>query len=184
MRLFLAVDRPFGRDDTKRGIRYGNMRLRTQVKQAIQCCVLLAARAGDTMTTSTLSAIFGLPRDYLAKTLQSLAHAKITTASHGPGGGYRLSREARGISILEIVEAIEGPMDSLRSTGLMLAAGESRTQALSLAVGRLIEEADAAWQSVLAGISIEDLLGQVGPGQQALHGESREQADLGVWSPK
>ncbi|WP_459465035.1 Rrf2 family transcriptional regulator [Rhizobium sp. No.120] len=150
------------------------MRLRTQVKQAIQCCALLAVRSGNCMTTRALSATFDLPKDYLAKTLQALAHAKIVTASYGPGGGYRLSREARGISILEIIEAIEGPIDSPRSKGSMLATAEPPAQALNQAVERLIEEVNAAWQSVLAGLTIEDLLGEVGPSQRASQGESWE----------
>jgi DNA-binding IscR family transcriptional regulator len=75
-------------------------------------------------------------------------------------------------------------MDTFRARGPMPTAGDSRTQAINLVVRRLVEEAEDAWQAVLAGISIEDLLGQVGPREQATRGESREQADVGVWSSK
>jgi hypothetical protein len=56
----------------------------------------------------------------------------------------------------------------------MLAAAEPPAQAVNQAVERLIEEVNAAWQSVLAGLSIEDLLGEVGPSQRASQGESWE----------
>ncbi|WP_409527029.1 Rrf2 family transcriptional regulator [Rhizobium sp. BK650] len=160
------------------------MRLRTQIKQAIHCRGLIAVRSRDSMTTSMLSASFDLPKDSLVKTPQALAHVKVITASCAPGGGYRLRRHARGNVILEIVKAIDGRMDSPSLKGLIPSVDESLTHTVSLTVGRLIEEAEAAWQAVIPRLSVEDLLGRVDPRWQALYGESREQADLGVRSSR
>ncbi len=137
------------------------MRLRTQVKQAIQCCVLMAGSPAEALTTSFLSEVCNLPREYLSKTLQALARARMTVSTPGPGGGYQLSRQACDISVREIVEAIEGEMDSFRSKDDMSSSQTPDIRYTILVVGRLFEEADAAWNAVLGATSLEDLARQV-----------------------
>jgi len=49
-----------------------------------------------------------LPRDFLAKIFQKLVHAGILKSAKGRGGGFRLARPDHEISLIQIVEAIEG----------------------------------------------------------------------------
>jgi FeS assembly SUF system regulator len=49
-----------------------------------------------------------LPRATVAKILKALAHAGLVTATRGAAGGYRLARDARAISVAEVVAAIDG----------------------------------------------------------------------------
>ncbi len=51
-----------------------------------------------------------LPSGHLLKILQQLVRAQILASERGPMGGFALRREAAAISLLEIVEAIEGPL--------------------------------------------------------------------------
>lgn len=51
----------------------------------------------------------GLPANYLSKILVSLSRAGLVEACRGTGGGYRLRREPDGVTLLEIVELLEGP---------------------------------------------------------------------------
>ena len=51
-----------------------------------------------------------LPKQYLVKLFSLLAKADIITAVRGKRGGYVLSREPDKISLLEVVEAVEGPL--------------------------------------------------------------------------
>src|SRR5579875_771956 len=44
----------------------------------------------------------------IAKVLKILAHAGLVTATRGAGGGYRLARGAKTISLAEVVAAIDG----------------------------------------------------------------------------
>ncbi len=46
---------------------------------------------------------------FLTKILQKLTRAAILRSSRGPAGGVMLARAAKDISVLDIVEAIEGP---------------------------------------------------------------------------
>lgn len=51
----------------------------------------------------------GIPPSYLAKVMTSLQKAGLVEASEGKGGGYRLAREPRAITFLDVADAIEGP---------------------------------------------------------------------------
>jgi Rrf2 family protein len=49
---------------------------------------------------------------HLAKVMVALEHAGLVAGTRGPAGGYRLMRPASRISLKEIYEAIEGPMQA------------------------------------------------------------------------
>lgn len=61
-----------------------------------------------------LASRHGAPGPYLAKILQSLAHAGILQSLRGPRGGFRLARAAHHISIQEVINALHGgdPLDT------------------------------------------------------------------------
>ena len=52
----------------------------------------------------------GMPQGYLAKTFQILSKNLLVHSRRGPKGGYVLARNPEDITLLEIVEAIEGPV--------------------------------------------------------------------------
>src|SRR6516165_10972001 len=49
----------------------------------------------------------GAPPNYLSKLLQNLAREGLLRSQKGLGGGFRLARDARQISLLDVVEPIE-----------------------------------------------------------------------------
>jgi FeS assembly SUF system regulator len=68
----------------------------------------LAAYPDRQVTASTAAAETRLPQATVAKVLKALAHAGLVVAARGAGGGYRLARSAKAISIAEVVAAIDG----------------------------------------------------------------------------
>lgn len=50
-----------------------------------------------------------LPRDFMAKVFQKLVRGGVLQSSKGRGGGFSLARPPHEITLLQIVEAIEGP---------------------------------------------------------------------------
>jgi len=50
-----------------------------------------------------------LPRDFLAKVFQKLVHGGVLRSAKGRGGGFTLARPAHEITLMNIVEAIDGP---------------------------------------------------------------------------
>jgi FeS assembly SUF system regulator len=61
-------------------------------------------------TARDLSEALDLPRPTVSKVLKMLAKAKLLNSRRGVGGGYQLGRDAREISVAEIVSALEGPV--------------------------------------------------------------------------
>ena len=51
-----------------------------------------------------------VPKEYLAKIIQKLARAEIVKTHRGVGGGITLSRAPEDITLLEVIEAIDGPV--------------------------------------------------------------------------
>lgn len=51
-----------------------------------------------------------IPESFLAKILQSLAHAGLASSQRGAHGGFALARPAAEISMRDIVEAVDGPI--------------------------------------------------------------------------
>ncbi len=59
---------------------------------------------------SRVSNEYGIPLEYLLKILQQLVRANVLRSKRGPRGGFFLARPAENITLLEIVEAVDGPM--------------------------------------------------------------------------
>jgi Rrf2 family protein len=52
----------------------------------------------------------GIPERFLLKVLKPLVSARVLQSVKGPNGGYRLAKPAAKITVLEVVEAVEGPI--------------------------------------------------------------------------
>lgn len=71
---------------------------------------VLAARPADVLSAPELAEQAGLEAPTVAKVLKPLAQAGLVEGFRGANGGYRLARAAEAISLVEIVEAMEGPL--------------------------------------------------------------------------
>jgi FeS assembly SUF system regulator len=71
---------------------------------------VLAARPGEVLSAAELAEQAGLEMPTVAKLLKPLAQAGLVAGFRGSNGGYRLARDAGAISLVEIVEAMEGPL--------------------------------------------------------------------------
>lgn len=49
------------------------------------------------------------PEKFLAKLLQNLTRAKLVVSRRGPNGGFELAPAARDATMMQVIEAIEGP---------------------------------------------------------------------------
>jgi len=52
----------------------------------------------------------GIPSGHLLKILQQLVRAQVLSSERGPAGGFVLRKPADQITLLEVVEAIDGPI--------------------------------------------------------------------------
>ncbi|MFN3288378.1 MAG: SUF system Fe-S cluster assembly regulator [Sphingomonadaceae bacterium] len=69
-----------------------------------------AARSGTCTSAASIARSTGLPVATVAKLLNLLARGGLLTSTRGAAGGFRLARPAEAISLVDIVEAIDGPV--------------------------------------------------------------------------
>lgn len=115
----------------------------------------LAEAPEQVLSASGLAERAGLEAPTVAKVLKPLAHAGLVAAFRGSNGGYRLARPAASISLIEVVEAIEGPV------GMTECSGEHSSCELEASCGvrgnwRHINDVVA---DALRGISLAQMLG-------------------------
>lgn len=71
---------------------------------------VLAADPESVLSASELAERAGLETPTVSKLLKPLAQAGLVAGFRGANGGYRLARAADAIGLIEIVEAMEGPL--------------------------------------------------------------------------
>jgi Rrf2 family protein len=91
------------------------MKLTRASNYAIHAVVSMAAQAqkgegNQPVASHHTAAAQGIPDRFLLKVLKPLVSAGVLESIKGPNGGYRLAKPASKITLLEIVEAVEGPI--------------------------------------------------------------------------
>ncbi len=138
------------------------MKLSEGVEWGLHCMAVLAGLPpGATLPTRALAEYHGLSETYLSKHLQALTNAGIIESLPGPRGGYRLMRPAEEITLLEVVEAIDGReplfrcMEIRQQGPLALEAKAYRTPCgIHVAMAR----AEKAWREALRIQTVADIV--------------------------
>jgi len=87
------------------------LRLSTKARYALRAMIELAMHEGEGLVQlREVADAQQLSVKYLEQLTISLRHAGLVRAERGPQGGYELSRPAEEITVLEIVQAVEGPL--------------------------------------------------------------------------
>lgn len=72
--------------------------------------IVALAHANKALSIHTLAELEKLPKDYLEKILQSLRRTGLVEAKKGTAGGYALAREAKNISVWDVLSELDGPL--------------------------------------------------------------------------
>jgi Rrf2 family protein len=87
------------------------MQITRQADYAVRAVLHLAQmRNGDRAATSTVAKDQRFPPSFLAKIISQLSIAGLLHTSRGARGGVMLARDPKDITLLEVVEAIDGPI--------------------------------------------------------------------------
>lgn len=143
------------------------MKLPVSTEWVLHCAATLALLGpGATASAAQLAEYYDLPAPYLAKQLQALTRAGILAATTGPRGGFRLGRPTDEVTLLQIVEAVDGaaaPYEcrEIRQQGRgALPAEQCRTPC---ALARAMKDAHDAWRASLAGVSLASIIATLPP---------------------
>ena len=89
----------------------------TKAEYGVRLMVELGRRTGDAepesaepVSLTALADAEGLPLSYLEHLVAKLRHAGLVGSVRGAHGGYRLARAPEEINMLEVVQALEGPI--------------------------------------------------------------------------
>lgn len=138
------------------------MRLSEGVEWALHCATLLAmVPPGAALPAARLAEYHGVPEAYLAKHLQSLSRAGVVEAVPGRRGGYRLARPADDITVLDVVEAVDGGEPAFRCAEIRRrgpAGQPDRAYRRRCGIDAAMARADEAWRHELRRQSIGDVV--------------------------
>ena len=138
------------------------VRLSEGVEWGLHCVVLAAMLPDDAaLPAGRLGEYHDVPTAYLAKHLQALSRAGILEALPGPRGGYRLARPAADITVLDVVEALDGREPAFRCTEIRRrgpTAMPARTYTKPCGIHAAFMRADDAWRGELANTTIADVM--------------------------
>ncbi len=128
----------------------------------LHCATTLAQlEPGASASATQLAQYYDLPAAYLVKQLKSLVKAGVLAASTGPRGGFRLAVPAAEITLLRIVEAVDGASSpyecrEIRQQGRGALPPEDCRRTCVLA--EKMADAHDAWRGSLAGVTLADIL--------------------------
>jgi Rrf2 family transcriptional regulator, iron-sulfur cluster assembly transcription factor len=94
------------------------MRLTTKGRFAVTAMVDLALRQNrGPVTLAAISERQHISLSYLEQLFGKLRRASLVSSVRGPGGGYNLAQPAAGISVADIVSAVDETMDATQCGG-------------------------------------------------------------------
>lgn len=94
------------------------MRLTTKGRYAVTAMLDLSLNYGmGSITLADISDRQGISLSYLEQLFARLRKQGLVSSSRGPGGGYRLSREADEITVLDVISAVDEKVDSTACQG-------------------------------------------------------------------
>ena len=85
------------------------LKLSKKVDYALMALMHLAEHDGSS-SAREIAAGYGMPQDLTAKVLQKLARAGLVVSHQGTKGGYQLARAADTITVVQVIEIVEGPL--------------------------------------------------------------------------
>jgi Rrf2 family protein len=86
------------------------MQITRQADYAVRAVLHLSRNVEQRVATNVIAEEQHIPPSFLAKIVSQLSIAGLLHTSRGARGGVTLAREPKDISLLEVVEAIDGPI--------------------------------------------------------------------------
>ncbi|MEV0183224.1 Rrf2 family transcriptional regulator [Streptomyces sp. NPDC050625] len=136
------------------------MRMSKGVEWALHTLLNLHMAGGGPVGNGQLAAMHGLSATYLNKQLQLLVKAELLTSIPGAHGGFRLARGLERITLLDVVQAIEGDVRLFHCAEIRCCgrAGEIEPQPTEACpVKAAMVRAEDAWRQALAAQTLAEI---------------------------
>jgi len=131
------------------------LRLTSAADYAVRAMIHLACLPeGGVALRSEIAEAQGIPTSFMAKILRSLVRARLLRSSRGVNGGFTLAHEPAEINLLEVIEAIEGPLSLTNCSANPKDCGYS-TDCPACSVWSRVQE---SMKDILRDANLEDLV--------------------------
>jgi len=131
------------------------MKLTRASSYALEALAYMAGRKeGEAVASHHIAAGRGIPDRFLLKVLRPLVSARILHSAKGPNGGFRLARPAAKITLLEVVEAVDGPIRG------QAPSGDGPPDVLTERLQAICEDVAAQVRKALNRVRLSDLAGK------------------------
>ena len=129
------------------------MKLSRTVTYALKATLQLAQNSpSGPVPCGRLAAQGAMPERFLLQILRSLVTHGILKSTRGVDGGYVLWKEPTEVSVLDVIEAIEGPFSH------EVAFGEGLSERTQNQLGTILEEVTESVRTKLANVKLSDLI--------------------------
>jgi Rrf2 family protein len=118
-------------------------------------CLQGVVNGGKPMSVVEIAKVLNVSKDHLGKVLQRLSRAKLVLSRRGPRGGFTIAEESKDITLLEILEVIDGP---LTNTACLLGNSPCGGNCYCIFRG-LIKSLHDQVQQYLSSTSLNDIVG-------------------------
>ncbi len=113
------------------------MRVSRSTGYAVLAVGYIAKNSGEGVVLSqSVSKKYDIPLEYLLKILQQLVRANVLRSKRGPRGGFSLAKPASKITMLEVIEAVDGPI-----SGELLLAEQAKGEKYAVKADKLYAKA-------------------------------------------
>ncbi len=131
------------------------MRVSRSTGYALLAVGYIAKHQGNGVVLSqAISKQYDIPLEYLLKILQQLVRANVLRSKRGPRGGFSLAKPTNKITMLEIIEAVDGPL-----TGELSLADQAGNEPYSVRAEQVYNKAIATAKGVFEKAKLSGLLG-------------------------
>jgi Rrf2 family protein len=103
--------------------------------------------------SQTIAKQYNIPLAYLLKIMLELVRANILRSKRGPHGGFSLARSPEKITMLEIIEAVEGPLSST-----LALSGHAPREKFASKAQKTTQKAFTQARNILKAVKLSDLI--------------------------
>ena len=129
------------------------MRISKKTEYAVRAAVILASQAqGKSIQARDIAETGEIPHRFLEQILLTLKRSGLVASKRGAGGGYCIAKEARLISVAEVISSVEG---AAPASAALYGEGSFTGAA---GIDHCFDSANQAYLSVLENTSLEDLI--------------------------
>jgi len=132
------------------------VKLNRTTRYALYAAMDMASTPDEQVTVGRVAERYRIPEGALAKVFQQLVRSGIALGTRGVGGGYRLARPRRKITVQEVISAFEPPRPA--GSCLLERAEEPCTVPTACRLGSLFDEVDELVRCTFESVTLDTLV--------------------------